>query len=110
MYEEFYESLENKHNEKWTWDRDTKTTAQGLFIATPSFENILSLSVVFNALEPMKPLVTKLQKHNQDINTAYQMIDIVLRELKNYRDYIDNEFQHWHNFAVRICKGIGKGM
>ena len=34
LYDELYESLENKHNEKWTWDRDTKTTAQRLFTAT----------------------------------------------------------------------------
>ena len=106
MYEEFYESLENKHNEKWTWDRDTKTTAQGLFTATRSFEHIMSFSVVFNALELIKPLVTKLQKRNQDIYTAYQMIESVLREWKNYRDDIDNEFQHWHDLAVRICKNV----
>ena len=55
LYEEFLKSLENKHNEKWTWDRDTKTTAQGLFTARRSFEHILSFSVVFSALEPIKP-------------------------------------------------------
>ena len=27
------------------------------------------------------------------------MIDSDLRKLKNYRDEIDNEFQHWYNFA-----------
>ena len=105
--EEFYESLENKHNEKWTWDRDTKTTAQGLFTATRSFEHILSFSFVFNALKPIKPLVTKLQKRNQDIYTACQMTDSVVMELKNYRDDIDNESQHWYDLAVRICKDVG---
>ena len=35
------------------------------------------------------------------------MIDSVLREWKNYRDDIDNEFQHWYDFAVRICKDVG---
>ena len=34
LYEEFYESLENKDNEKWTKGRDTKTTAERLFTAT----------------------------------------------------------------------------
>ena len=109
LYEELYESLENKNKKKWTWDRDTKTTTQGLFTATRSFEHILSFSVVFNAVEPIKPLVTKLQKRNQDIYTAYQMTVGVLRELKNYRDDIDNEFQHWYDFAVRICKDVGIG-
>ena len=35
------------------------------------------------------------------------MTDSILRELKNYRDDIDNEFQHWYYFAVRICKDVG---
>ena len=34
------------------------------------------------------------------------MTDSVLREFKNYRDDIDNEFQHWHYFAVRIYKNV----
>ena len=35
------------------------------------------------------------------------MIGNVLRELKNYRDDTDNEFQHCCDFAVRICKDVG---
>ena len=34
------------------------------------------------------------------------MTDSILRELKNYRDDIDNEFQHWYDFAIRICKEV----
>ena len=34
------------------------------------------------------------------------MNERVLRELKNYRDDIDNEFQYWYDFAVRICKAF----
>ena len=69
-------------------------------MATRSFEHILSFSVVFNALERIKPLVTKLQIRNQDIYTAYHMTDSVLRELKNWKDDIDNEFRHWCDIAV----------
>ena len=76
-------------------------------MATRSFEHILSFSVVFNALERIKPLVTKLQIRNQDIYTAYHMTDSVLRELKNWKDDIDNEFRHWCDIAVWICKDIG---
>ena len=76
-------------------------------MATRSFEHILSFSAVFNALEPIKLLVRKLQKHNQDIYKAHQMIDSVLRELRNYRDDIHNKFQHWYDFSVRICKDVG---
>ena len=35
------------------------------------------------------------------------MTDRVLRELKNCRDDIDNEFQHWYDFDVRICQDVG---
>ena len=35
------------------------------------------------------------------------MTDSILRELKNYRDDSDNEYQHWYYFAVRICKDVG---
>ena len=35
------------------------------------------------------------------------MIYSVLKELENYRDEVDNEFQHWYDFAVRICKDVG---
>ena len=40
------------------------------------------------------------------------MIDDVLMELKNYRDDIDYEFQHWYDFAVRIYNDvcIGSGL
>ena len=76
-------------------------------MATLLFEHILSFSVAFNTIEPIKPLVTKLQKRIQDIYRAYQIIDNVLRESKNYRDDMDNEFQHRYSFAVRICKDFG---
>ena len=36
---------------------------------------------MFHGLEPTKPLVTKLQKRNQDIYQAYCMIDKVLSDL-----------------------------
>ena len=30
LYETFFESLKNKHNKKWTWDRDAKATPRFL--------------------------------------------------------------------------------
>ena len=67
IYDNFYKHLEEKYNKNWTWDAETKIKAQGLFAATKSFEHILAFSLVFNGLEPLKPLVTKLQKRNLDI-------------------------------------------
>ena len=49
---------------------ETKIKAQGLFAATNSFEHILAFSLVFNGLDPLKPLASKLLKCNQDIYKA----------------------------------------
>ena len=102
IYDDFYKHLEEKYNKNWTWDEETKIKAQGLFAATKSFEHILAFSLVFNGLEPLKPLVTKLQKRNLDIYKAYQMTDNVIFELKGFRDNVDIEFKNWFNFAVKL--------
>ena len=86
----FYKRLEEKYNEKWTWNAKTKIKAQGLFAATKSFEHILAFSLVFNGLEPLKSLVTNLLKRN------------VISELKGFRDNLDIEFEHWFNFAAKL--------
>ena len=78
-YNEFYMYLEENFNEKWTWDAETKVKSQGLFGATRSFEHILVFSVVFNCLEPLKPLAAKLQKLNQDIYMVYRVLLIYTR-------------------------------
>ena len=70
------------------------------------FEHILAFSLVFNWLEPLKPLGTKLQKRNQDINKAYQMIDNVISELKVFRDNVDIEFERWFNSTVNLGGGV----
>ena len=70
----FYKHLEEKYNENWTCDAETKTKAQGLFAATKSLEHILTFCLVFNGLEPLMILVKKVQKRKQDIYKAYQMI------------------------------------
>ena len=44
-------------------------------------------------------MVTKLQKRNQDIYKAYQIIDNVIFESRGFRDNVDIEFEHWFNFA-----------
>ena len=54
--------LKERLNEKWAWDAEIKGKSQGLFVATCSFEHIFAFLVVFDCLEPLKPLLTKLQK------------------------------------------------
>ena len=108
-YSEFYNFLEEKFNEPWTWDSDTKSLSQGLYKACSSFQHLISFSILFNGLEPVKPLATKLQKRNADIYVAYHMIDEVIDQLRSYRDNIDDEFSEWYNFAVSMSEKIGVG-
>ena len=88
LYDDFYKHLEENYYENWTWDAEIKIKAQGLFAATKLFEHILAFCLVFNGLEPLKPLVTKMQKCSQDIYKAYQMIDNAISKLKDFRHRI----------------------
>ena len=100
LYDEFYKHLEKEYNKNWTWNAETKIKAHGMFAATKSFEYILAFSLVFIELEPLKPLVTKLQKVSQENSKAYQMVDNVISELKGFRDDVDIGFEPW--FTVKL--------
>ena len=63
--------------------------------------------MLFHGLEPTKPLVTKLQKRNQDTYQAYCMIDKVLSNLRDIQSNIDTEFKVWFTFAVDMVKSVG---
>ena len=107
MYIEFYEHLETEINENWYWDRETQGKAQGLFVACRRFDRLVAFAVLFNGLEPMKPLVTKLQKRNRDIYQAYHMIDRVVSDLSDVKKNIENEFSGWYKFAVDMGASVG---
>ena len=98
--------MEEKYNQNWTWDAETKIKAQRLFAATKSFEHISVFSLVFNGLEPLKTLVTKFQKRNQNIYKAYQITDNIISEVKGFRDNVDIDFEHWFNFAVKLGEEV----
>ena len=102
LYDEFYKHLEEKYNENWTWDAENKAKTKGLLAALKSFEHILEFSLFFNGLEPLNPLVTKLQKRNQYIYQAWQMIRNVISELKGFSGNVNIKFEHWFNFAVKL--------
>ena len=85
---------------------DTKTKAHGLYAACSSFTHIVAFSVLFNGLEPLKPLVVKLQKRNQDIFKGYYMIDTIVSDLMDYRRNVDKEFSIWYGFAVKMANSI----
>ena len=64
----------------------------------------MAFSAAFDRLDPLKPLVTKLQKRNQDIYVAYSMIDLVMSDMKLYRENIDKEFKPWYNLATTMAQ------
>ena len=72
--------------------RYMETKAQSLYAACLSFEHIVAFSLLFNGLEPPKPLVVKLQKPNQEILKGYCMIDAIVSNIMDYRRNIGQEF------------------
>ena len=106
LYEDFYKYLENETIENWCWDSKSINKAQCLFAVCRTFDHIIAFSVLFHGLEPTKPLVTKLQKRNQDIYQAYCMIDKVLSDLQGIQSNIDTEFKVWFTFAVDMAKSV----
>ena len=103
-YEDFYKYLENKTIKNWFWDSESINKAQGLFSFCRKFDHINAFSVLFHSLEPTKPLVTKLEKRNQDIYQAYCVIDKVLSDSRDIQLNTDNEFKVWFSFAVDMAK------
>ena len=58
-------------------------------------------------MDPLKPIVTKLQERIQDIYQAYQMIDQVINDLRETKDHMDEEFYHWYEMVCEMAKSIG---
>ena len=85
-YREFYGYLEETFGEPWFWDSvNTKLRAQAIYTSLTRFEELTVFSILFNGLEPFKPIVLKLQKRNSYIYEAYQMIDKVIADIKYLR-------------------------
>ena len=63
----------------WNWDRDTKLRAQGLKASLSSFQTIAVFLITKNALDEVKSIASKLQKCEQDIFEAYQMVTLITR-------------------------------
>lgn len=73
LYSEFYDVLRTDFEEDWAWDPETKTKAQGLYSSCTSFTHIISFITTMNGMEPLRPLVKKLQGRNQDLFQTYHM-------------------------------------
>ena len=80
--------IENNVTADWDWDANTKVKAQGLLHSLKSGQQIISFLVAKNSLELVKPLATKLQKKDQDIVQAYNMIDTTVDNVQELRKNI----------------------
>ena len=107
LYSDFFAHLETEINENWYWDQESQSKAQGLFSSCRRFDCLVAFAVLFNGLEPLKPLVTKLQKRNLDIYHAYHMIDQVISDLKDTKRDIEHEFKGWFKFATDMAASVG---
>ena len=92
LYEVFCTYLENETIKNWYWDSESISKAQGLFAICCKFDHIIAFSVLLHGLEPTKPLVTRLQKRNQDIYQTYCMVDKVLIDVRGIQSNIDTQF------------------
>ena len=106
LYSDFYAHLEIEISKKWYWDQESQSKAQGLFFSCRRFDHLVAFAVLFNGLEPLKPLIAKLQKRNQDIYYAYHMIDQVVSHLKATKRDIENEFKGWFKFAIDMVASV----
>ena len=107
LYSEFYDALRTDFEEEWSWDSETKSKAQGLYSSCSSFAHIVSFISTMNGMEPLRPLVKKLQGRNQDIFQAYHMIDSVIEDLSMKRVNIEREFTDWYEQAVKMAQSVG---
>ena len=106
LYSEFYDLLRNEFEEEWAWDSETKTKAQGLYASCTSFAHIVSFITTMNGMEPLRPLVKKLQGRNQDIFQAYHMIDSVIEDLCMKRANVEKDFADWYEQAVKMAQSV----
>ena len=104
------EAAETDHEkfELWTWDRETRVKAQGLLTSLKTSEHIVAFCVAKNALEVLKPLASKLQKKDQDVYQAYELIDKAIKRLETIRASIDVEFTDWFKEAEDLAEELSE--
>jgi hypothetical protein len=105
-FEEVYDNEEN--GGVWDWDRESRARAQGMLAALKSSENIVSLIVAKNALEVLRPITVKLQKQDQDLYQAYNLIDGATERLTEIRANLDNEFKDWFSEAKGLADQLSE--
>ena len=92
----------------FTWDRETKTKAQGLLANLKTFGFIFTFLITKISLGTLKPIAVKLQKKDQDIFQAYSMVDDTIKAVARVRSNIEKaECHEWFEDASRLADKIG---
>ena len=102
-----YYSLKNEgESEFWKWDPDTRVRARGMLSSLKTSAHIVGFCIAKNALQIVKPLASKLQKTDQDVYQAFQMIDGAIERLEQMRESIDKEFSDWYHEADELAQKL----
>ena len=107
MYEAlvtFFDAIVSPHeypeltveDNKWNWDRESISRAQGMRAALSSFKTIAVFITTKNVLDSVKALAAKLQERNQDIAEAYATVSQSIEEIQTMRNNIDTVFGAWY--------------
>ena len=91
----------------FTWDRKTKTKAQGLLANLNIFGFIFIFLITKNSLGTLKSIAAKLQKKDQDVFQVYSMIDDTIKAVARVRSNIEEECHEWFEDASRLADKIG---
>lgn len=87
--------------DEWSWDAQTKITAQGLLATMMSYHYLVTFIRVRAVLQTVK-LSSKLQKHDLDIYEARTLITDRVERVKEMREGVDAEFEMWYEDCKRI--------
>ena len=91
----------------WNWDRETKTKAQGLKASLSSFQMITVFVTTKNVLDEVKIIASKLQKCEQDIFEAYEMVGTVIENIESTRKNIDSILCSWYDEVKILAENVG---
>ena len=67
----------------------------------------MAFLVAKNALELIRPIAVKLQKKDQDIVAASNVIDETISNIKDLRENIEREFCDWFSDIKKIVEAVG---
>ena len=102
---DYQELLEG--DSEWNWDKETRIKAQGMKASLCNFQTITTFVITKNILDEVKPLASKFQKREIDIVEAYEMVDDVLKGIRQMRETVNDNFTQWYEEILRLSESVG---